>query len=148
MNIEYGGRLTSEWIELAPHWIREARQGRNPARTGLLDAPVMEACGSVRGLRILDSGCGEGRFCRMLIDRGAECVLGVDLCEPMIQAARELASGRDTYRIADAQNLNFLEDSSFHLAVSYLNQCDLPDFEANTREIFCHGPDSRYAVGR
>src|SRR5262249_51217897 len=99
-----------EWIQLAPAWIKESRDGRNPTRTGLLDKPVLEACGDVRGLRVLDSGCGEGRFCRILIERGAEYALGVDLCEPMIRAARELGSGRSEYRVADAEDLSFLDD--------------------------------------
>ncbi|MEX0775447.1 MAG: class I SAM-dependent methyltransferase [Phycisphaeraceae bacterium] len=130
------GELRREWVELAPAWIREAREGRNPTRTGLLDPPMLEACGDVRGFRALDCGCGEGRFCRMLLQRGAVQVLGLDLCQPMIDAARQLASGHDDYRVADVQNLNFLESQSFDLAVSYLNQCDLPDFVANNREVF------------
>jgi SAM-dependent methyltransferase len=54
----------------------------------------------------------------------------------MIEAARQLQSQRDEYRVADVQDLSFLESETFDLAVSYLNHCDLPDFAANTREIF------------
>ena len=58
---------------------------------------MLEACGDVTGMRVLDSGCGEGRFSRILAARGAAYVLGVDLCEPMVAAAKELATGRDEY---------------------------------------------------
>jgi SAM-dependent methyltransferase len=136
LNRETRSQLSQEWMQLAPAWIKETREGRNAMRRGLLDKPMMEACGNVRGLRILDSGCGEGRFCRMLVERGAEYVLGVDLCESMINAARELQTGTDVYQIADIQELNFLKDETFDLAVSYLNQCDLSDFKANNREVF------------
>jgi SAM-dependent methyltransferase len=34
------------------------------------------------------------------------------------------------------QDLGFIADGSFDLAVSYLNQCDLLEFNANTREVF------------
>ncbi len=128
--------LNREWSELAPAWIREAREGVNPTRTGLLDQPMLQACGDVRDLRILDCGCGEGRFCRMLAQQGAEYVLGLDLCAPMVEAATQLQSQRDEYRVADAQDLGFLESESFDLCVSYLNQCDLPDFMANNREVY------------
>jgi len=128
--------LEEEWRQLAPAWIAEMRAGRNPARRGLLDPVVVQACGDVRGLRVLDCGCGEGRFSRMLAENGAANVLGIDLCPPMVEAAAALATGRDAYRLADAQDLSFLADESFDLAISYLNQCDLPDFEANTREVF------------
>ncbi len=128
--------LKREWLELSEPWIKEAQEGRNPTRNGLLDKPMLEACGNVKGLKILDCGCGEGRFCRILVDKGAEYVFGLDLCEPMIEAAKELQSGSDTYRVADVQNLSFIEDGTFDLIVSYLNQCDLPDFDANNREVF------------
>jgi len=129
-------QLRQEWIELSSAWIKEAREGRNPTRNGLLDQPMLEACGNVEGLQILDCGCGEGRFCRILAQRGASYVLGLDLCQPMIKAARELQSSCDEYRVADVQNLSFLLDQKFDLVVSYLNQCDLPDFMANTREVY------------
>lgn len=128
--------LKAEWYELAPAWIEESRQGRNPTRNGLLDKPMIDACGDVRGLHALDCGCGEGRFCRILAKQGAKYVLGLDLCDPMVEAAQLLKGPREEYRVADVENLHFLEDSFFDLAVSYLNQCDLRDFEANTREVF------------
>src|SRR5215469_4084592 len=128
--------LREEWRQLAPAWIREAREGTNPTRSGLLDRPMIEACGDVRGLKVLDCGCGEGRFCRILLDRGAEQVVGVDLCAPMITAAAQLATGKDGYVLADVQDMSFLCDGAFDLVVSYLKQCDLPDFEANSREVF------------
>lgn len=139
--------LKAEWEALSAPWIRETRHGKNPTRTGLLDRPMIEACGDVTGKRVLDCGCGEGRFCRMLAGRGARYVLGLDLCEPMIRSARELPVDSIEYRIADVQNLEFLDDASFDIAVSYLNQCDLPDFASNTREVFrVLRPGGRFAV--
>src|SRR5262245_11594196 len=125
--------LRREWRALAPAWIKEVRDGRNAPREGLLDPNMLEACGNVEGLRILDCGCGEGRFARRLVQRGAQYVLGVDLCQPMIEAARELQSKREEYCIGDVQDLSFIQDQTFDIAVSYLNQCDLSAFAANTR---------------
>ena len=139
--------LREEWRQLAPAWIKQAREGANPTRNGLLDRPMIEACGDVRGLKVLDCGCGEGRFCRMLLDRGAEQVVGVDICPPMIVAAAQLATGKDGYVLADVQNMSFLRDGAFDLVVSYLNQCDLPDFEANSREVFrVLKPSGRFVI--
>lgn len=128
--------LRREWLELAPQWIAQARAGGDRSRKGLLDDYVLAACGDVSGLRVLDSGCGEGRFCRMLVERGAGYVVGVDNCPPMIEAARELQSLKEEYFLADVQDLSFLEDASFDLAVSYLNHCDLVDFQANVEEVY------------
>ncbi len=139
--------LKQQWRDLAKPWILESREGKNPTRNGLLDQPMLEQCGDVAGLRALDCGCGEGRFCRILVERGAAYVLGVDLCQPMIDAARELQTSNDDYQLGDVQDLSFLEAESFDLAVSYLNQCDLADFDSNTREVFrVLKPGGRFVV--
>ena len=130
------GDLRQEWIALSAAWIREAREGRNPTREGLLDPPILAACGDVAGKRCLDCGCGEGRFVRKLAEAGADYALGIDLCEPLITAANELKGDGQEYRVGDVQDLGDLPDGSFDLGVSYVNHCDLPDFAANTREVF------------
>lgn len=129
-------KLNQQWMALSAPWIKETREGNNANRNGLIDEPMLNACGKVAGLAVLDSGCGEGRFCRMLADRGAKYVLGVDLCVPMIKAANELAVNGVKYQVGDVQDLSFVSDGSFDLAISYLNQCDLPDFRKNDQEIF------------
>ena len=128
--------LRQEWRDLSSAWVTEARDGRFPTRAGLLDRPMLELCGDLSGKRVLDCGCGEGRFCRLVLERGAGHALGVDLCPPMIEAAMALRTDRDEYRVGDVQDLSFLTDDSFDLAISYLNQCDIPDFAANSREAF------------
>ncbi|MEM8780589.1 MAG: class I SAM-dependent methyltransferase [Cyanobacteria bacterium P01_G01_bin.49] len=127
--------LNQEWINLSQAWITEARKGKNSNRNGLLDQPMLIACGDVTGKKIIDCGCGEGRFCRILAARGANYVLGIDLCEPMIEAARKLQSETDEYRVADVQDISFMENEMFDLAVSYLNQCDVPNLHSNNREV-------------
>jgi SAM-dependent methyltransferase len=141
-------KLCGEWAALAPRWISETRAGRNASRDGLLDERMLAACGDVRGLRVLDLGCGEGRFCRMMMERGgADFALGLDACTLMIEAARELPVEGAEFRVADVQQLDLLEPASFDLAVSYLNQCDLPDFVKNTREVFrVLRPGGRFVV--
>ena len=128
--------LNREWLNLAPAWIKDAREGANPTRNVLLDVPMLEACGNVENQRILDCGCSEGRFCRLLAARGAAYTLGLDLCTPMIEAADGLKSACEEYRVTNVQDLGFLDNETFDLAVSYLNQCDLPDFHANNSEVF------------
>lgn len=129
-------KLKNEWNDLALPWIKESREGRNANRNGLLDEPILRSCGDVKGLHILDCGCGEGRFCRILSKLGAKKVLGVDLCEPMIKAAKELQSQNDEYMVGDAHNLSFIKNESYDIAISYLNQCDLVDFQKNNLEVF------------
>ena len=129
-------KLKAEWEALAPSWIDLMRNGVNAHRNGLLDEAMLSACGEVEGLKILDCGCGEGRFCRMLAERGAAEVLGIDLCEPLIEAARNRPADGLSYKLGNVENLEELETASYDLIVSYLNQCDLENFNRNNEAVF------------
>jgi 2-polyprenyl-3-methyl-5-hydroxy-6-metoxy-1,4-benzoquinol methylase len=48
---------------------------------------VMEMCEPLKGLRVLDAGCGEGYVGRQLLQRGASSVHGIDISEKMIEQA-------------------------------------------------------------
>ena len=48
----------------------------------MLDSWMLDALGDVSGKSVIDIGCGEGRFCRLLSDLGAE-VTGIDLTEAL-----------------------------------------------------------------
>jgi len=61
-----------------------------------------------RGARVLDCGCGAGRFARMAADRGAS-VAGIDAAEPLIQIAAERTSEGD-FRVGDIETLPWPND--------------------------------------
>ncbi len=74
----------------------------------------------LRGLRVLDLGCGFGWFCRWARHNGAANVVGIDLSEKMLQRAR--ATTHDAaiaYTQADLEHLE-LAAGSFDLVYSSL----------------------------
>lgn len=119
------------WDASAEAWIRDMDAG-SAARVHLLDPVMLELCAARPGLRALDVGCGEGRFSRMLRERGVETI-GLDPTEKLILAARQCDPQGD-YRLGRAESLPFA-DASFDLVVSYLVLIDVPDFRAAIREM-------------
>lgn len=125
--------MTSEaagWDASAHAWIDTVQNDAN--RKFVLDEPMLAECGEVSGKMVLDVGCGEGRFCRMLADRGA-IVTGIDPTQDLIEAAKG-RHGNIDFRIAGGENLPF-EDATFDLVVCYLVLIDIPDFRAAIAEM-------------
>jgi SAM-dependent methyltransferase len=119
------------WETSAEAWIANIDRG-DPSRELLLDRVMLDLCGDVRGYRVLDDGCGEGRFSRMLAGRGAD-VVALDYTAALAREAHERGGvGQRTVR-ATAERLPFAPDT-FDLVVSYLVLVDVPDFRAAISE--------------
>jgi SAM-dependent methyltransferase len=74
----------------------------------------------MRGLKVVDLGCGMGWFCRWARAAGAAEVLGLDLSSRMLDEARAASSDpRIAYEIADLARLE-LPSGAFDLAYSSL----------------------------
>jgi SAM-dependent methyltransferase len=109
------------WVQSASAWIAGQDAGER-VRTMLLDPVMLRLAGDVVGAHVLDLGCGEGRFSRMLGERGAHAV-GIDPIAPMIEAARS-RDARGHYVRAGAEALPF-RDANFDLVVSYITLVDI-----------------------
>ena len=96
----------------------------------------------MRGLQVVDLGCGFGWFCRFARERGAERVLGLDISENMLARAHAMtADPAISYRRADLESLDLPEDL-FDLAFSSLALHYVADLEgllANLRRALRPG---------
>ncbi|MCD8141615.1 MAG: class I SAM-dependent methyltransferase [Planctomycetaceae bacterium] len=74
----------------------------------------------MKGLRVLDLGCGYGWHCRYTADHGAAEVVGVDLSEKMLERARaDTHQPQVRYVRSAIEDIDFPADS-FDLALSSL----------------------------
>jgi len=125
------------WEQIAAGWAERVRTGTDHNRVHLLDPATLQLLGDVSGKRILDAGCGEGRFARMMAQRGAK-ITAVDLSAKMIELAREEERIRPLgirYYEADMADLSCLASGEFDLAVAYLSLFDVKDYESAIHEI-------------
>ena len=121
----------SGWQTFASEYIRFIDQG-DPSRTLLLDSVMLEECGNLEGRLVLDVGAGEGRFSRMLAQRGARTI-ALDLFWPMVQAARHRSAGQSAVVRSPATALP-IASSTIDLVVSYIVWVDVPDFRSAIAE--------------
>lgn len=139
-NSQYGSLAeegAASWDAIADGWAERVRTKTDWARPVLLDKPHLDLVGDVSGVKVLDAGCGEGRFSRMMAERGAT-VTGVDLSERMIGHARQVEAEQPLgidYRVEDMCDLGTFKDGEFVLAVAYLSIIDVESYEAALTEI-------------
>lgn len=139
-----GSRLKAEtaqqrrqWDKAAKIWVEFVRSGKNYYAEYLNGPALKQMVGNVEGRRVLDVGCGEGCLSRLFAKAGAE-VVGIDLSEALIKAARELEERRPLgvkYFAADAADLDMLDSQSFDIAYCHMALADIPDYEGAIAEV-------------
>ncbi|MBX3580669.1 MAG: class I SAM-dependent methyltransferase [Rhizobiaceae bacterium] len=116
--------MSNGWNESAVAWVTGLGERGDYGREFVLDRPMLARVDAGKFHNALDVGCGEGRFCRMMAQRGIACV-GIDPTEALLaEARRRDPDGR--YRFGYAEELPF-GDAEFDLVVSYLSLIDIRD---------------------
>lgn len=120
------------WNESADAWIADMGEHGDFGRRYVLDPVMLPRALAAKPRAMLDVGCGEGRFCRMLKAHGV-AASGIDPTAALIARAREL-DAESTYVEACGDELPFA-DSSFDLVVAYLSLIDMPEIDAPIAEM-------------
>lgn len=97
--------------------------------------PFSELLGEVRGLRLLDVGCGTGRHALRANDQGA-IVTGVDFSTEMLRRARSKPGGDEIHWVThDIQTRLPFDDATFDRVTSALVIDHVGDLEAFLAEL-------------
>jgi SAM-dependent methyltransferase len=121
--------VSTGWEDIAEGWIAWARTPDHDSYWLFRDA-FFELLPAAAG-RALEVGCGEGRVCRDLRDRGW-AVTGAD-ASPTLVAAAAAADPESEYVVADAAALPFANES-FDLVVAYNSLMDVDDMPVSIAE--------------
>lgn len=123
--------MSEGWDQSATAWIDVIGDEGDWGRRHVLDAPMLARLDAGSIQTAADIGCGEGRFCRMMRDRGIRTI-GVDPTAALIDRARALDPTGD-YRVMGAEALD-LADASVDLALFYLSLIDILDLNSAVAE--------------
>lgn len=113
------------WDSSAGDWEIQVGNDGDSNRQINSDPVLWQLAGNIKGLRVLDAGCGTGYLCRKLSEKGAK-VTGVDISSKMIEIAKR--KNPDLKFLVDScSNLKDLHDSNFDLIISNYVLMDTPD---------------------
>lgn len=96
-----------EWNIAAKWWADWISSGRDIYRAEILGPELLKASGDFNGLQVLDVGCGEGWFSRILASNGAN-VTAFDIANDLVEIAKEKESASPQgieYLTLDAEDI-------------------------------------------
>lgn len=108
--------MTTNYDPIAEQYKRSKQQ---PWRTYVECFTLMDLVGDLAGKSVLDVACGEGFYTRIIRQRGAAKVTGVDLSQGMIDLARQQEDVHQLgieYMVGDAREL--AQKGQFDLVVA------------------------------
>jgi 2-polyprenyl-3-methyl-5-hydroxy-6-metoxy-1,4-benzoquinol methylase len=109
----------------------------DPNRTFVIDPALWTLLGDVRGLTVLDAGCGNGYLTRRLATKGATAV-GVDFSRTFVDYCRKAEAKMHLgckFYTASLTAMNDLEPKSFDVVVSNVVMVDVLDYHSAFKEI-------------
>jgi SAM-dependent methyltransferase len=117
------------WEHNAQAWTTGVRAGRDVFRSWYHDPPFYTLLGDVRGMDVLDAGCGEGITARKLSQMGAR-VTGIDISEGLIENARRIESESPLgvhYVAGSFRRMDSIAPGAFDRVVAIMALMDSPD---------------------
>ena len=136
----------SQWSAM-PRAVLDAMEPDGDfAKRHLLNSVVLRMLGDLRGRRVLDAGCGQGYFSRMLADRGAE-VVGVEPGQaPIAYAVEKEAQRARGIRYLQADLCGQLDlGGSFDAVVTNMVLMGIPEWKAAMKQcVAALAPGGRF----
>jgi ubiquinone/menaquinone biosynthesis C-methylase UbiE len=125
------------WDANAETWAHDVRKGYDTYRDLFSLPAFVKFVGDLRGLTVLDLGCGEGSNTRLLARQGAR-MTGADISQEMIHLAREAEEEEPLgirYEAAPGADMPVFGDASFDAVVSMMAMMDCADYEGAVGEV-------------
>ncbi len=123
--------VRQQWDAASDAYADAQQRGVDYYRLNFFGPAMTEACRDVRGLEVLDVGCGAGYFSREMAKRKAKRVVGIDISPNQLMHAKRRDESDDLgieYVLGDAaEAIENFPEASFDLVTACVSLVDIPD---------------------
>ncbi len=124
----------TSWGKVANWYNKHLEEGDDTYQEKLIKPNLLRILAPRVGENILDVGCGQGYFSRVLAAAGAK-IVGVDVAGELIRLAKEQAGKNEVYLVLSAEKLATLADSRFDAAICVLALQNIKNLQAAILEM-------------
>ena len=124
----------TSWGKVAKWYNTLLEEGGDTYQEKLIKPNLMRILSPKRGEAILDLGCGQGYFSRVIGEGGAR-VVGIDVATELINIAKSQAGKNETYSVQSAEKLSSFDNSKFDAAICVLTLQNIKNLSAAILEI-------------
>ena len=127
------------WNQKAKKWKEHVGELGDSNRKFNSDPILWKWLGKVKGLTILDAGCGTGYLSIQLLKKGAKKVIGVDFSERMIEQAHGSTKDQNLsldFHVDSCSSLKTIKDKSVDTIVSNYVLMDLPNLSKAMKSFY------------
>jgi len=108
---------------------------------------VGQLLGNVSGKNVLDAGCGDGTYSRILVSLGA-IVTGIDGSTEMISIAESYTIDPNLkYRVFDLTEQLPFPDAFYDIVLANMVMMDIPRIDVSITAVIERCPDTGFYVG-
>ena len=124
----------TSWGKVAKWYNTLLEEGEDTYQEKLIKPNLLRILNPKAGETILDVGCGQGYFAKLIAQSGAK-VVGVDIAPELINLAKEQAGPNENYLVQSAEQLATLTDSKFDAVICILALQNIKNLSAAVAEM-------------
>lgn len=124
------------WNDYAVDYDQKVGETGDLDHENIINPKILELLGDVQDKKILDLGCGNGYFSRMLAREGAN-MTGVDISSDLIEIAIKKTKEQKlniNYIVSDASDIKAIESNKFDIIVSNMAFMDIENIDHTIKE--------------
>jgi len=127
-------KKSTSWGKVAGWYNQLLEEGEDTYQEKVIRPNLLRILGLIKGEEILDVGCGQGYFSRILAQEGAK-VLGVDIGGELIKLAKKQAGKNEKYLVLSAERLLGFVNNRFDTVICVLALQNIKDLQSAISEI-------------